>query len=73
MVVAHDLTPVKHQPPPAFNNIFICPLCGTIGIVGETGFAVTERASWFRCESCDYVFGIQLAALAKPGRCSDES
>ena len=43
--------------PEAINHgLFICPMCGSVGILGQKGFAITERPAWFRCGSCDYVF-----------------
>ena len=44
-------------------DAFLCPMCGSIGIFGESGFTSTERPGWFRCESCQYVFGIKLPRI----------
>jgi rubredoxin len=37
-------------------DLFLCPVCGSVGILGRQGFALTERPAWFRCGSCEYVF-----------------
>jgi rubredoxin len=37
-------------------DLFLCPMCGSIGVLGRKGFALTERPAWYRCASCEYVF-----------------
>jgi rubredoxin len=66
MVVVQDLAGLATRDmPPVFRELFICPSCGSIGIVGEKAFTRTERPSWFRCDSCEYVFGIELTRAAR--------
>jgi len=40
------------------DQLFLCPLCGSAGVFGDFGFTRTERPGWFRCECCQYVFGL---------------
>jgi rubredoxin len=47
---------VKLTPEAISHDLFLCPMCGSIGILGQQGFALTERPAWFRCSSCEYVF-----------------
>ena len=37
-------------------DLFLCPICGSIGILGRHGFSLTERPAWYRCGTCEYVF-----------------
>jgi rubredoxin len=61
MIVAQDLTQRRDGASQVVSrDIFLCPVCGSIGVCGEFGFSCTERPSWFRCEACQYVFGVKL-------------
>ena len=47
---------VELSPEVIIHDLFLCPMCGSVGILGRRGFALTERPAWFRCRSCEYVF-----------------
>lgn len=47
---------VELSPEVIDRDLFLCPMCGSIGILGRQEFAITERPGWFRCSSCEYVF-----------------
>ena len=42
-----------------FPDVFLCPMCGSVGGFGQTGFTCTERPAWFRCSCCEYVFAFE--------------
>jgi rubredoxin len=57
VITRQELNARVELAPEAINrDLFLCPMCGSIGILGRQGFALTERPSWFRCGSCEYVF-----------------
>jgi hypothetical protein len=47
---------VELAPEVIARDLFLCPICGSIGILGRQGFSLTERPAWYRCGSCEYVF-----------------
>jgi len=50
---------------PLHDDYFLCPVCGNIGVLGKSGFMLTDRPAWFRCESCQYVFEMARRRSAK--------
>ena len=67
MIAVQDLTLRRDSAPQVVSrDAFLCPMCGSIGVFGEFGFTCTERPGWFRCECCQYVFGIKLSRTANP-------
>ena len=72
MIAIQDPTPAVTEPLYlSFCELFLCPACGNIGLVGQTGFTLTERTGWFRCDGCEYQFGIELThrvpSVIEPG------
>ena len=60
MILVQDVTAVAEESPPLpFPDVFLCPMCGSVGHLDPAGFSSTERPAWFRCLSCEYVFAFE--------------
>jgi len=59
VVTPNVVSPVNESAPVPFPDVFLCPMCGSIGHFGQSGFMCTERPAWFRCAACEYVFAFQ--------------
>ncbi len=60
MVINQNLLSQTPECAPAFfPDLFLCPMCGSVGSFGQSGFICTDRPAWFRCASCEYVFAFE--------------
>lgn len=60
MIITQDaLSPVEEIVPQLFPDVFLCPMCASVGHLDHAGFTSTDRPAWFRCLSCEYVFAFE--------------
>ena len=60
MILVQDVTSaVNESASVLFTDLFLCPMCGSIGKLGHSGFISTDRPAWFRCLSCEYTFAFE--------------